>query len=177
MPDESDILTDRLCLIAITPPLMTLETATLRRLLRADVPSAWPPEHWEPHVFDFMRRQQIEHPQTAVWNRYVLLRSDPAVLIGTLGGFLKSPAEAEIGYSILPPWHRQGLATEGTRALIRQIFGSPSVRTISAQTMPGLIASRRVLEKCGFAFAGPGDEEGTIRYCLHRQSAAQAVPC
>lgn len=177
MPDPSDILTDRLRLVAITSSLMTMEPPILSRLLKAGVPDTWPPEHWEPHVFDFMRRQHLEHPETAGWNRYVLLRSAPAMLIGTLGGFLRSASEAEIGYSILAPWQRLGLATEGTRALIRKVFGTPSVLAISAQTLPHLIASRRVLEKCGLAFAGSGDEGGTIRYRIHRLAAEQAVPC
>jgi RimJ/RimL family protein N-acetyltransferase len=39
-----------------------------------------------------------------------------------------------------------------------------SVQTFTAQTYPHLVASVRVLEKCGFALAGAGDEEGTVRY-------------
>jgi [ribosomal protein S5]-alanine N-acetyltransferase len=178
MPVWSDILTDRLRLVVITPSLMMLETTTLSRLLGAEVPYLWPPEHWEPHVFDFMRRQQLEHPETAGWNRYVLLPREPSILIGTLGGFLRCSAEAEIGYSILRPWQRQGLAREGIHALIREVFRTVSVLSISAQTFPDLIASRRVLEKCGFHQAGFGDDQGTIRYCLERSGLPPlAVPC
>ena len=35
-----------------------------------------------------------------------------------------------------------------------------------AETLPELTASIRVLEKNGFRFAGPGSEDGVIRYEL-----------
>lgn len=164
-----DILTERLRLVAITPPLMDMDPAVLSGLLNAEAPSAWPPEHWEPHVFDFMRRQAIETPWAAGWNRYVLLRAKRPILIGTVGGFPRSGSEAEIGYSILGPWQCRGLATEGTRAIIREILQNERIEALTAQTFPALIASIRVLEKCGFQPAGPGDDEGTVRYRVRRQ--------
>ncbi|HTV15632.1 MAG TPA: GNAT family protein [Acidobacteriaceae bacterium] len=164
-----DILTERLRLVAITPPLMLMESVILSALLDAEVPDSWPPEHWEPHVFDFMRKQQIRTPWAAGWNRYVLLRSPKPVVIGTLGGFPRTETEAEIGYSILSSWQRRGLATEGTRALIREILSLERIQTLTAQTFPSLPASLRVLEKCGFRFAGPGEEAGSVRYRIDRR--------
>ena len=171
-----DILTQRLRLVAITPALLRLDTPDLSRLIAADVPELWPPEHWEPHVFDFIEKQYRDAPHTAGWNRYVVLRSENPTLTGTMGGFPKTPTEAEIGYSILHPWQRQGLATEGLVALLEEVFSSPRLQTISAQTFPHLVASVRILEKCGFRPAGDGDEEGTIRYRLPRQSFAESFP-
>lgn len=168
MSSVPDLLTQRLRLVAIASDLLRSEAHDLSRVLGADVPENWPPEHWEPHVFDFLDRQYRESPHTIGWNRYVVVRSPIPTLIGTLGGFPKTPTEAEIGYSILPPWQRQGLATEGLRAIIDEIFKVPSVTSISAQTFPHLTASVRVLEKSGFARAGNGDEEGTVRYRLRR---------
>jgi ribosomal-protein-alanine N-acetyltransferase len=165
-----DPLTQRLRLVAITSNLLRCDPAHLAGLLAAEVPQSWPPEHWEPHVFDFLESQYRASPHTIGWNRYVVLRSPTPTLIGTMGGFPKTETEAEVGYSILPFWQRQGLATEGLRAIMDEIFTVPSVTSISAQTFPHLSASVRVLEKSGFARAGDGDEEGTVRYRLQRAS-------
>ena len=168
MVSTSDILTERLRLLAIVPALMRMEAHILRDLLHVEVPECWPPEHWEPHVFDFMKQHFQQVPKSAAWARYVVLQSGTPVLIGTLGGHLRAETEAEIGYGILPPWQRRGLATEGTRALMDLIFQDDAIQSISAQTYPHLTASVRVLEKCGFAPAGDGDEQGTVRYRFMR---------
>lgn len=168
MSSVPDLLTQRLRLVAITPNLLRIETPSLSRLLSAEIPPNWPPEHWEPHVFDFLERHFCESPHAIGWNRYVVVRSPVPRLIGTVGGFPKSGTEAEVGYSILPLWQRQGLATEGLRAVMAEIFMRATVQSISAQTFPHLIASVRVLEKCGFQRAGSGDEEGAIRFRLQR---------
>ncbi len=163
-----DIFTERLRLVAITPALLRMEDDALSMHLRAEVPGIWPPEHWEPHVFDFLEQQYQKAPETIAWNRYVVLTAERPVLIGTLGGFPHTESEAEIGYSILQPWQQRGLATEGLRALMREIFCNSAIRSITAQTFPHLTASIRVLEKSGFCRDGFGNEEGTIRYRLWR---------
>jgi [ribosomal protein S5]-alanine N-acetyltransferase len=177
-----DILTPRLRLVNITVERMRADPARSTRLadsthfpnstrfselLDAHVPPSWPPEHWEPHVFDFMEKQYAQHPHTVGWNRYVILRSG-SILIGTLGAFQRSESEAEIGYSILPSWQRMGLATEATLAHIRYLFETTSLQTLIAHTFPHLTPSIRVMEKCGFQLDGPGDEAGTVRYRLRR---------
>jgi len=159
-----DILTPRLRLAAIVPELLRVEGPGLAKTLCAEMPELWPPEHWEPHVYDFLEALYARAPYAAAWTRYVVTHAEPAILIGTLGGFPRTETEAEVGYSILPPWQCQGLATEGLLALMEEIRKRESVQTFTAQTYPHLVASVRVLEKCGFAPAGAGDEEGTVRY-------------
>lgn len=168
MSSTADILTPRLRLAAITPDLLRLENSGLARHLDVEVPDLWPPEHWEPHVYDFIERQCLDTPHAIGWNRYVVLRSPLPVLVGTLGGFPRTSTETEVGYSILSPWQGQGVATEGLRAMINEIFRTTEVTSISAQTFPHLVGSVRVLEKCGFQQVGSGDDEGTIRYRLAR---------
>lgn len=166
-----DLLARRLTLVAITSNLLRLDAPELSRRLNAEVPDLWPPEDWEPHVFDFLEKQFNNAPHTIGWNRYVILRSPSPILIGTMGGFPRTETEAEIGYSILEPWQNQGLATEGLRVLLREVFRSANVTAVSAQTIPHLVASVRILEKCGFTLVGPGEEEGTVRYRLERGSS------
>ncbi len=159
-----DIVTPRLRLVAIVPALLRVEGETLGKRVGAEVPAIWPPEHWEPHVFDFFEELYSRAPYAMAWSRYVVTRTEPSTLIGTLGGFPRTETEAEVGYSILPPWQRLGLATEGLLALMDEIRRRESVETFTAQTYPHLVASVRVLEKCGFTLAGAGDDEGTVRY-------------
>jgi ribosomal-protein-alanine N-acetyltransferase len=169
--DCSDILTERLRLTAITLPMLRAgltHLGELSRLVHAEIPVAWPPEHWEPHVFEFLEKQLAESPHTAGWNRYVVLRDPQPVLIGTLGAFPKSGDEAEFGYSILPEWQGRGLATEGAQALIANLFERTLISAMSAQTFPDLRPSLRVMEKCGLRYAGDGDEPGTVRYRIER---------
>lgn len=166
-----EIMTSRLSLISITPEMIRCEQAgdgRLGRLTGCTVSSAWPPEHWEPHVFVFLLRQFEEHPEQVGWHRYVGLREEDGgrTLIGALGAFSTPgrPWECEIGYGVLPDYQRRGYATEGTRALIEYLRGCEGVTSVIAHTFPALTESVRVMEKCGMRFDGEGAEAGTVRY-------------
>ena len=170
--NQSDILTPRLRLVTLSPEMIDADAAgdyaLLGSLLGAVVLPEWPPEHWEPHVFDFFRRQYAEHPHTIGWSRYVVTRVSPT-LIGTLGGFPRTQDEVEVGYGILPPWQRQGYASEGFRAMLAALFQEDRVSSATAQTFPHLDASLGVLRKAGFEPAGEGDEPGAVRFRLQRE--------
>ncbi|MEZ2348815.1 GNAT family N-acetyltransferase [Terriglobus sp. RCC_193] len=164
--NTSDIFTARLRLVAITPELLDAETASYTALaarLEARIPHEWPDSNWEPHVFDFFRKQFAEHPETIGWNRYVVLPLPEPVLIGTVGAFSTGANEAETGYAILKPWQRNGYATEATRAVLR-LLSAQGVHSVIAHTFPAMQESIRVMKKCGMRFDGEGAEEGTIRY-------------
>ena len=166
-----DVVTARLRLVAITHEMLDAETVDARGLeplLQARVPAEWPDENWEPHVFEFIRKQYAEHPETLGWHRYVVLPGDDPVLIGAAGAFRKSDEEAEFGYAILKPWQRNGFATEAARAVVEQVFALPGITSVIAHTFPHLVESIRVMEKCGLVPDGAGDEEGTMRYRLVR---------
>jgi ribosomal-protein-alanine N-acetyltransferase len=166
-----DVMTARLRLVAITNEMLDAETVDARRLeplLHARVPAEWPDENWEPHVFEFIRKQFVEHPETVGWHRYVILPGDEPVLIGAAGAFLKNEGEAELGYAILKPWQRRGFATESAWAVVEQVFALPHINSVIAHTFPHLPESIQVMEKCGLVPDGSGDEEGTVRYRLRR---------
>ncbi len=170
---HEDLRTPRLALIAITPAMLVSEQSAdqkLGALIGCAVPPNWPPVDWEPHVLDILLQQYERCPEQVSWHRYVALVNQDGTrsLIGMTGAFWRetSPAECEIGYSILPPHERQGLATEAAQALIRLIRGNPQIKSVIAHTFPELIGSIRVMEKCGLVFEGKGEEERTIRYRL-----------
>ena len=65
-------------------------------------------------------------------------------------------------------YRNRGFATEAVARLVRWAFGHQAVKEVSAETMPYRRQSIRILEKLGFAFAGPGSEQGVVRYVLSR---------
>jgi [ribosomal protein S5]-alanine N-acetyltransferase len=177
-PVFEDIRTLRLDLIAITPQSVLVQQhnsvtmkAELGAVIGTAVPEEWPPENWEPHVFDFLLEHFAETPELIGWTRYLAVRHSEGdefrrTLIGTCGSWFPKPetGEAEIGYSVLPGWQRQGFAAEAVIAMLPWLLTRRKIDAFVAQTFPYLYGSIRVLEKCGFESAGVGFEEGTILF-------------
>ena len=170
---RDDIVTARLSLIALTPEMVLSEKngdGRLGELIQCVIPENWPLTDWEPHVYDFLLNQFAEHPEQLGWPRYVgfIPPDGRRTLIGTVGAFTKAdrPSECEIGYGILAPYEGRGFATEAARALIEYVRADERIESVIAHTFPSLPGSMRVMEKCGMAFDGDGDEVGTIRYRL-----------
>jgi RimJ/RimL family protein N-acetyltransferase len=163
-----DLRTARLRLVSITPAMLKAEEAadgSFAKILGAEVTAEWPPEHWEPHVYHFIQKQYEDEPRTRGWHRYVLLPNGSVwVLIGAVGAFPKLEGDAEIGYSTIPSYQRQGYGTEGARALVEWLLTQKDVKSVSAQTYPSLPESIKVMERCGMTYVGPGEDEGTVRY-------------
>ena len=67
---------------------------------------------------------------------------------------------AEIGYGISEEYQNNGYATEAVKSVLEWAFSHPEVVAIEAETDPDNAASKRVLEKCGFALNGVIGEEG-----------------
>ena len=61
---------------------------------------------------------------------------------------------AELGYWLSPDRWGRGIMTEAVRALCREGFDACGVGRIYAEPLADNAASRRVLEKCGFALEG-----------------------
>jgi RimJ/RimL family protein N-acetyltransferase len=77
-------------------------------------------------------------------------------LVGMVGVEPDSQGTAEIGFAFHPGVWGEGLATEAAQALIDAVFtlsGLPAIRGSARVVNP---ASRRVLQKCGFAYDGSG---------------------
>jgi RimJ/RimL family protein N-acetyltransferase len=91
---------------------------------------------------------------------------------GTLVGCGKIEAgendsEGRIGFWTGEPYWNRGYMTEAAQALIDHAFThSPHRITIRASVTAINPAARRVLEKCGFQYAGPGAETDIRMGCL-----------
>lgn len=84
-------------------------------------------------------------------------KGKPNSLIGLVGiGPSPEDGKPSLGYWLGIPFWGQGYATEGARALIDAFFAyghEDELRALARVINPG---SRRVLEKCGFAYQGSG---------------------
>jgi [ribosomal protein S5]-alanine N-acetyltransferase len=81
----------------------------------------------------------------------VCLREDNR-LIGTLS-FHNTYAEhhrAEVGFALLPAFHRRGLMQEGLSSVIYYGFSKMNLHTIEAKINPSNVASEKLLLKNGF---------------------------
>ncbi len=171
---EHRIRTARMELIAGSAMLLKAELAgndRLSALLNATVADAWPPDMWKLAAEEFLARIE-KHPGLAGWlNWYwVLVEGDDRTLIGS-GGFTGAPFNGEvmIGYSVFKPYPHRGYGTESVSALANWALARPGVQRIVAETDHANKASIRLLERCGFEYAGKGFERGTIRYVLLKE--------
>ena len=165
------LTTSRLRLVSATVALITAELEAPDRLaaaLDADLPRDWPPEHHDVDTLKFWRGE-LSQPGTEGWWLHYVLVADASrpVLVGTVG-YKGPPTDGvvEIGYSIIPSWRRQGLATEACQALIESAW-IRGAQVMVAQTLLGLEPSIAVLLKLGFV---PSDspEPGVLAFALRR---------
>ena len=167
------LTTRRLHLVPMTLQLAEAERAgatTLTAALRADVPPDWPPDFYDDEDLDRMRRLR-EDPANEGWALYYLIQRTPRPAVVGVAGFSGRPSHdraVEIGYSVMPPYRRQGLATEAVAALLDRAFQDANVDTVIAETLPHLPASIGVLMRNGFRLASETGRGGTLRYALTR---------
>ncbi len=163
-------ITDRLRMVAATRKLAAAEiedAARLSKLLGALVPEAWPPDNLR-DASGYFYGLLKEHAEWEGWLMWYAIRIDKdyPVLCGSIG-FRGPPDDrgmAEIGFSVLPEFQREGLATEMVAGIVQWAKKQPGVRRIEAETGVDSKASIRVLEKNSFTRIGAGLEPNTIRF-------------
>lgn len=67
------------------------------------------------------------------------------------------PHDAEVGYRLKRAYWGQGLATEGTVAIVRKGFEEFGLSRIVARTLAANTASRRVMERAGMRYLRDAD--------------------
>ncbi len=90
---------------------------------------------------------------------FAVVRTVDDAVIGSIGYLFShetnaemKPGEVELGYWIGFDYQRQGYATEAVGALLQYAFAEMGCPRVWCSSFPGNFASRRVQEKCGFAF-------------------------
>jgi len=166
----------RLRLIAATPALVAEDLKGRRMLSEAlgvIVPPNWPPELYDHNALEYSVRQ-LRDPAERNWSFWYLVyrHSDPGELLGICGfkGRPDAQGSVEIGYSVLHQYRNQGYATEAVARLVEWAFSHRNVREVSAETLPHLRQSIRVMEKNGLRYTGAGSERGVVRYAIRRSA-------
>lgn len=168
-------LTPRLEVLAASKCLARLETESLARLghrLECEVPASW--RDIMPHELarEFAAKLH-QHPEDAGWwNWYGVTLEAPRTLAVSVG-FKGWPHEGkvQIGYSVAREFRGQGLATEAVGALCGWAFRQGAL-CIGADVAPENLASRRVLEKCGFVLHSQRHDAHTGCDWLHFERIA-----
>jgi RimJ/RimL family protein N-acetyltransferase len=165
----------RLTLVAATTELVQADLegrTSLGESLSADVPENWPPDLYERQAMKFSLDLLKQDPRQTGWSFwYLISRSHKGPLLVGLCGFKGRPDETgsvEIGYSVLEQFQSQGYATEAVARLLEWAFSHQNVSEVSAETLPHLRQSIRVMEKNGFSYTGAGSEHGVIRYAVQK---------
>jgi RimJ/RimL family protein N-acetyltransferase len=103
---------------------------------------------------DFVRRTKAGEIGKCV---YAITRGDNGAFLGCCALEPQSDEKTlEIGYWLGEPHWNQGFATEAAHVLIDMAFRTRDIDHIDARCRVTNIASRRVIQKCGFQFQGTG---------------------
>lgn len=106
-----------------------------------------------------MRDLPLElHPWCTYW---LMVDNCDNLAMGLVGfkGVPDADGSVEIDYGINSIYQGRGYMTEGVGALVDWAFTHPGCRQVTAFTLPGNIASRKVLVKNGFIEIGSKGEE------------------
>jgi RimJ/RimL family protein N-acetyltransferase len=156
----------------------------LAAVLGTEVPADWPPDLYDRDaVLHTLARLEADPDQAGWWLHYFVRKpaagptglEPPPPIEGLLvgcGGYKGPPTGdrvVEIGYSVVRGCRRRGYAAEAAAGLVRHAFGHAGVEKVVADTLPELVGSIGVLERCGFLYEGRGSDAGAVRYALGRQ--------
>ena len=148
----------------------------LSTLLNATIPDGWPPPLNDQDALQWFRDRLEINPLELGWLMWhIILKDDGSgqrLAIGSIG-FKGLPDEngiSETGYSIIETHHRLGFASEALAGLLKWAFNHENVKMIIAETYPDHEASKGVMLKNNFIFAGSGSEAGVIRFELKKES-------
>jgi RimJ/RimL family protein N-acetyltransferase len=133
--------------------LLPVEADEIADVLRAGVPGHAAGRGW-PHPDS---AAGLSFAATGGWS-WVVVDADGSV-VGECG--TKAPPRpdgvVEIGYGLAAPSRGRGLGSRMVRALVGWLAARPDIWAIEAETQPGNVASRRVLERAGFTLVEADD--------------------
>jgi RimJ/RimL family protein N-acetyltransferase len=107
---------------------------------------------------------------------YAITLADSGAFVGCAGLDVRSHG-LELGYWIGEPYWRHGYATEAAHALVDLAFRATAIDALHVSCRVINAASRRVIHKCGFQYAGQGMMDSVVagkvpveRYRLDRRT-------
>jgi ribosomal-protein-alanine N-acetyltransferase len=99
--------------------------------------------------------KMIKHMDQHGFSYWILEEKQSHTFMGRAGLLhteIDGSHEVELGYALLPEFWSKGLATEAAKEIIRIAFEEFKLDNIVCFSLPGNMASLRVMEKLGFSF-------------------------
>ena len=166
---DSPIVTERLLLVPMTVPFLEAslvgDLSSATALLSATVPTEWLSEQ----PFVALRLRQLRRdPHLQPWLLRAIIHRAGNTMIGHIGchdrpgaAYLRpyAPAGVEIGYTIFPPYRRQGYAREALAGLMHWATEERKVTQFVLSISPRNEPSRRIAHHFGFVSKGLVEDE------------------
>lgn len=118
----------------------------------AEMLTRMPHPYGEAEARSFLHMSRLKRSGGAV---YAITLTDTGAFVGCAGLNLKDRG-LELGYWIGEPHWKRGYATEAAHALVDLAFRATDITVLHASCRVINPASRRVIHKCGFQYAGQG---------------------
>jgi len=96
--------------------------------------------------------ERWERDGMGYWMLFLSATGEPVARGGISRAVFDGRDEVEVGWTVAPDHWGRGLATELGAAAVAVAFEQLRLPDVVAYTMPGNTASRRVMEKLGFAY-------------------------
>jgi len=109
--------------------------------------------------------EQVILPQYILYNhgRWAVHLKPGPEFIGWCGlKYIPERDEIDLGYRFMKKYWGKGYATEAAAASIQYGFNRLNLQKIIGRTLPGNVASIRVLEKCGMLYLGEEEIDGWL---------------
>ncbi len=166
--------------LTIIPPNKELIEAELDSPLKLAaklntiIPNDWPPENLIDAKPWFMEKL-YEDNSNAEWLNWYVVEKEINSLIGSIGflGKPNSKGEAEIGYSILPAFRKNGYAKEAVKMITEWAIENEEIRLLIAKTLPENLASQKVLLWNNFVRESQPGENGEIIFFKTKESISE----
>ncbi len=148
---------------------------------------AWPKDASTRSAYRRRLRHYAEQWRNGSGYSFFVVRRSDAVLLGglTLSNVRRGITQSgSLGYWIGESYARQGVMTEAVRAALCFCFDNLSLHRVEAACLPANIASRRLLDKCGFREEGyatkylkiDGEWADHVLFAKLREEAMKLVP-
>ncbi|TIV68851.1 MAG: GNAT family N-acetyltransferase [Mesorhizobium sp.] len=108
------------------------------------------------HVAEMLARMPHPYGEAEARAFLAMASSRRAGIVVGCAGLNTTDRGLELGYWIGEPYWKRGYATEAAHALVDLAFQKTSIQVLHASTRVINPASRRVIHKCGFQYAGQG---------------------
>jgi RimJ/RimL family protein N-acetyltransferase len=131
--------------------------------MTASIPHPYPAQEADRFIF----KSRAENADGEALHLAITKKAAPRQIFGLVSAHCNGEMEVEIGYMVAPEMWGKGFATEAVRRLVDTVFALSSALRVVANSRSHNCASRRVLEKLGFAYVDSGLDWLAARGGLH----------